>query len=101
MFDSEYVTDLLVKEKKCFGAISFNVITAEITVHYSDAVILCTGGHTRIWKRSTSRKLENHGDGYSLALKAGCKLIDMEMVQFHPTGILFLKKFLEHWLLKL
>ncbi len=89
MFDSEYVTDLLVKDNKCFGAISFNVITAEITVHYSDAVILCTGGHTRIWERSTSRKLENHGDGYSLALKAGCKLIDMEMVQFHPTGILF------------
>ena len=39
--------------------------------------------------KSTSRKFENHGDGYSLALKAGCKLIDMEMVQFHPTGILF------------
>ncbi len=89
MYDSEYVCDLLVENNECFGAISFNTITAEITVHYSDALILCTGGHTRIWERSTSRRLENHGDGYSLALKAGCKLIDMEMVQFHPTGILF------------
>ena len=34
------------------------------SVHFSDAVILCTGGHTRIWKKSSSRKLENNGDGF-------------------------------------
>ena len=51
MYDSEYVFDLLVEDNECFGVISFNSITAELTVHYSDAVILCTGGHTRIWKK--------------------------------------------------
>ena len=89
LFDNEYVTELLVDSGQCFGAISFNINTGDKTIHLADAVILCTGGHTRIWKRSSSRKLENNGDGYYLALKAGCELIDMEMVQFHPTGMLF------------
>ena len=56
-------------------------------MHFADSVILCTGGHTRLWKKSSSRKNENTGDGYYLSLKAGCKLIDMEMVQFHPSGM--------------
>ena len=87
--DDIYVTDLLVKDKKCFGAFSFDISTGQRIVNLADAVILCTGGHTRIWKKSSSRIQENTGDGYDLALKAGCNLIDMEMVQFHPTGILF------------
>ena len=88
IFDSQYVTDLLIKDNCCFGAMSFNMSKGERTIHLADAVVLCTGGHTRIWKRSSSRKQENTGDGYYLALKSGCTLIDMEMVQFHPTGML-------------
>ena len=89
IYDNQYVTELLIKDNTCFGAMSFNIFSSERTVHLADAVILCTGGHTRIWKKSSSRKNENTGDGYYLALKAGCKLIDMEMVQFHPSGMLF------------
>ena len=87
IYDSQYVTELLIKENNCFGAFSFNIFSSERTVHLADAVVLCTGGHTRIWKKSSSRKNENTGDGYYLGLKAGCKLIDMEMVQFHPSGM--------------
>ena len=85
--DSTYVSDLLVHQKCCFGAMTFNLNNGERTVYIADAVIICTGGHTRIWKKSSSRKQENTGDGYHLALKAGCTLVDMEMVQFHPTGM--------------
>ena len=87
IYDNQYVTELLIKENTCFGAMSFNLSTSERTVHLADAVILCTGGHTRLWKKSSSRKNENTGDGYYLALKGGCELIDMEMVQFHPSGM--------------
>ena len=89
IYDNQYVTDLLVKDGICFGAMSFNTISSERTVHFADSVILCTGGHTRIWKKSSSRRDENTGDGYYLALKAGCELKDMEMVQFHPSGMLY------------
>ncbi len=87
IYDNQYVTELLIKDNTCFGAMSFNISSSERTVHLADAVILCTGGHTRLWKKSSSRKNENTGDGYYLSLKAGCKLIDMEMVQFHPSGM--------------
>ncbi len=87
IYDDQYVTELLVRDNTCFGAMSFNIYSSERTVHFADAVILCTGGHTRLWKKSSSRKNENTGDGYYLSLKAGCKLIDMEMVQFHPSGM--------------
>ena len=87
IYDSQYVSELLVKDGICFGAMSFNTISSKRTIHLADAVILCTGGHTRLWKKSSSRKNENTGDGYNLGLKAGCELIDMEMVQFHPSGM--------------
>ena len=89
IYDDQYVTEILVKDNFCFGAISFNIFSSERTIHLADSVIICTGGHTRIWKKSSSRKNENTGDGYYLGFNAGCKLIDMEMVQFHPSGMLF------------
>ena len=48
---------------------------------------LPAGGHTRLWRRSSSRRDENTGDGMYLALEAGAELADMELVQFHPTGM--------------
>ena len=85
--DSQYVTELLISDRTCFGAMSFNIHSGERTVHLADAVVLAAGGHTRIWRKSSSRRNENTGDGFYLGLKAGCELTDMEMVQFHPTGM--------------
>ena len=87
ILDSQYVTELLIHENICFGAMTFNVKNGERTVFLADSVILAAGGHTRIWRKSSSRRNENTGDGFYLGLKAGCKLIDMELVQFHPTGM--------------
>ena len=87
--EDQYVSRLLVADGTCFGALAFDLHTGERTVHLADAVILATGGHTRIWRRSSSRRDENYGDGMRLALDAGCRLMDMELVQFHPTGMVF------------
>lgn len=87
IYDSQYVTELLVHNGICFGAMTFNIKNGERTVFLADAVILAAGGHTRIWRKSSSRRNENTGDGYYLGLKAGCTLTDMELVQFHPTGM--------------
>ncbi len=84
-----YVSRLLVADGACFGALAFDLHTGERTVYLADAVILATGGHTRIWRRSSSRRDENYGDGLRLALDAGCRLMDMELVQFHPTGMVW------------
>ena len=49
--------------------------------------MLCGGGHTRCWRRSSSRRDENFGEAIALALRAGTRVMDMELVQFHPTGM--------------
>jgi succinate dehydrogenase / fumarate reductase, flavoprotein subunit len=87
VIDDQYVSQLLVADGVCFGALAFDLETGERTVFLADAVILAAGGHTRIWRRSSSRRDENTGDGMYLALRAGCRLQDMELVQFHPTGM--------------
>jgi succinate dehydrogenase / fumarate reductase flavoprotein subunit len=85
--DDQYVSQLLVADGACFGALAFDLETGERTMFLADAVVLAAGGHTRIWRRSSSRRDENTGDGMYLALRAGCRLQDMELVQFHPTGM--------------
>ena len=85
--EHQYVSRLLVRDGGCFGAMAFDLQSGERTIYLADAVILAAGGHTRIWRRSSSRRDENTGDGFALALRAGATLADMEMVQFHPTGM--------------
>jgi succinate dehydrogenase / fumarate reductase, flavoprotein subunit len=85
--EGQYVSHLLVADGTCFGALAFDLDSGERTVFLADAVVLAAGGHTRIWRRSSSRRDENTGDGMALALRAGCRLADLELVQFHPTGM--------------
>tara|TARA_Y100001936_G_scaffold24737_1_gene22664 strand:- start:8 stop:1762 length:1755 start_codon:yes stop_codon:yes gene_type:complete len=87
IYDYQYVSELLIENGTCFGAMAFDIRNGERTVFVADSVILAAGGHTRIWRKSSSRRNENTGDGFYLGLKAGCTLTDMEMVQFHPTGM--------------
>lgn len=85
--ENRYVTRLLVDDGQCFGALTFDLHSGERVVYLADSVILAAGGHTRLWRRSSSRRDENTGDGMYLALDAGAELADMELVQFHPTGM--------------
>ena len=89
IYEGQYVSKLLVHDGRCFGAYAFDVNSGERTVYLADAVVLATGGHTRLWRVSSSRRDENTGSGMYLALEAGCKLSDMELVQFHPTGMVY------------
>ncbi|HSL12361.1 MAG TPA: FAD-dependent oxidoreductase [Actinomycetota bacterium] len=89
VLEGVYVTELLVADGTCFGAYGFDLSTGERLVLLADAVVLATGGHTRIWRRSSSRRDENYGEGMALAYDAGCRLAHMELVQFHPTGMLW------------
>jgi succinate dehydrogenase / fumarate reductase, flavoprotein subunit len=87
--EDQYVSRFLVHDGVCFGALSFHIESGKRTVWLADAVVLAAGGHTRIWRRSSSRRDENTGDAIMLALQAGCEVADMELVQFHPTGMVY------------
>ena len=88
ILDTVYVTRILVHDNTVFGAYGFDVETGHRYVIHADAVILAAGGHTRIWRRTSSRRDENTGDSFRLALLAGGKIRDPELVQFHPSGLI-------------
>ncbi|GIF73344.1 L-aspartate oxidase [Asanoa siamensis] len=88
ILDTVYVTRLLVRDNVVFGAYGFDVNDGTRYAVHADAVILATGGHTRIWRRTSSRRDENTGDSFRLAVLAGARIRDPELVQFHPSGIL-------------
>jgi succinate dehydrogenase / fumarate reductase flavoprotein subunit len=84
-----YITDLLTNGGRVNGALGFRLDDGEPIAFEAGAVILATGGHIHVYRRSSSRRRENTGDGMALALQVGAQLADMELVQFHPTGMVW------------
>ncbi len=70
------------------GAVAYWRPTGEFVTFSAKAVVLATGGVGKSWK-FTSNSWEGTGDGHAIALWAGAELIDMECVQFHPTGMVW------------
>src|SRR6202008_4128561 len=71
ILDTVYITSLLVRDNVVFGAYGFHLENGTRYIIHADAVILSTGGHTRIWRRTSSRRDENTGDSFRLAFEAG------------------------------
>ncbi|MBP1325632.1 succinate dehydrogenase / fumarate reductase flavoprotein subunit [Leucobacter exalbidus] len=88
IIDTVYITRLLEAGGRIFGAYGFDIVDGTPVVIHADAVILAAGGHTRIWRHTSSRRDENTGDSFRLAALAGAKIRDAELVQFHPSGLL-------------
>ncbi|MDR2998719.1 MAG: FAD-binding protein, partial [Microbacterium sp.] len=88
IIDTVYITRILVADGTVFGAYGFDIVDGTPIVIHADAVILAAGGHTRIWRYTSSRRDENTGDSFRLAALAGARIRDAELVQFHPSGLL-------------
>ena len=87
-FLNEWFAVDLVKNKfnEVTGVIAFSIESGEVAYLKSRATVLATGGAGRIYA-STTNALINTGDGLGMSLRAGFPAQDMEMWQFHPTGI--------------
>ena len=82
-----FAVDLVLNsEDQVTGVIAFEIESGEAYFLKAKATVLATGGAGRIYK-STTNALINTGDGTGMALRAGLAVQDMEMWQFHPTGI--------------
>ncbi|HJJ54921.1 MAG TPA: FAD-binding protein, partial [Methanocorpusculum sp.] len=82
--DETDVVSLIVHNNRVYGAVTVDY-AGTISAILADAVVLATGGAGQIYPITTN-STAGTGDGYALAYRAGAKLIDMEEVQFHPTG---------------
>ena len=86
--DEAFVTKLLVEDGRCVGAVAIDMRSGRFDAITAKAVILATGGMGRVYAFTTNGNICT-GDGMALAYRAGIGLKDMEMVQFHPTGLPF------------
>lgn len=82
------VTDLFKEDGKIAGAFAYWRESGRFIVFDAPSVILATGGIGKSFK-VTSNSWEYTGDGHALAMRAGASLINMEFVQFHPTGMVW------------
>ncbi|MGX5201961.1 succinate dehydrogenase flavoprotein subunit [Aliikangiella sp. IMCC44632] len=86
-FNEWYAIDLLMNDEgQCCGVFAMSIESGEIALFKSRATVFATGGSGRIFA-STTNALINTGDGVGMALRAGIPVQDIEMWQFHPTGI--------------
>lgn len=82
------LTKLLLNDGRVVGAFGYYRETGKLVVFKAKAVVLATGGWGRMY-RFTSNSWEGTGDGLMMAYEAGAELLDMEMIQFHPTGMIW------------
>ena len=104
IMDNIYITKLLVTDNKgkgnsesssssshsqIIGALGIDTIKKQPIKLSCNSLILASGGYTRVYSVSSSRNYEHYGEGIDLAYEVGVDLVDMEMVQFHPTGMVW------------
>jgi succinate dehydrogenase / fumarate reductase flavoprotein subunit len=88
ILDTACISRLLVRDNVVFGAYGFDLRDGTRYIIHADAVVLAAGGHTRIWRHTSSRRDENTGDSFRLSVVAGGRIRDPELVQFHPSGLI-------------
>jgi succinate dehydrogenase / fumarate reductase flavoprotein subunit len=82
------VIELILDNGRAAGVLAYDRERGRFHVFQAKAIVLATGGIGRAY-RITSNSWEGTGDGHALAFRAGAELIDMEFIQFHPTGMVW------------
>ena len=80
------ITSLVTEGTQVIGACGFDLKDSSLIYFQAKSVILASGGAGQLYP-VTSNTFQKNGDGYAIAYRAGANLVDMEQVQFHPTGM--------------
>ncbi len=89
-YDEIMITSLIMNKMntRVIGACGISIKTSNMIIFRAKSTIIASGGAGWLYP-VTSNAIQKTGDGYCLAYKAGADLLDMEQIQFHPTGMLF------------
>ncbi|WP_345970292.1 FAD-dependent oxidoreductase [Sulfurimonas sp. HSL1-6] len=86
-YNERFLLDIIVEGNRACGVKVLDVRSGEVEVYMAGAVILATGGYSKLYGCHSTNAAGSSGDGHAAALRAGARLSDMEFVQFHPTGL--------------
>ena len=85
-YEEWFVSDLIIEDGRCVGVVALDIKTGELHSIWAKSVIMAAGGAGRVFEPSTNAIICT-GDGLALAWRAGVPMMDMEMVQYHPTTL--------------
>ena len=86
VYEEWFVTDLIIEDGRCAGVVALDIKTGTLHSIWAKTVIMAAGGAGRVFEPSTNAIICT-GDGLALAWRAGVPMMDMEMVQYHPTTL--------------
>jgi succinate dehydrogenase / fumarate reductase flavoprotein subunit len=86
VYEEWFVLDLIMQDGRCVGVTALEIATGRVFVIRAKTVIMCSGGVGRLFEPSTNALIVT-GDGMAQAYRAGASLMDMEMIQYHPTTL--------------
>jgi succinate dehydrogenase / fumarate reductase flavoprotein subunit len=86
VYEEWFATALYAPDGTCRGVVAIDMMTGELNLLRAKAVIIASGGMGRVYEPSTNALICT-GDGIALGYRAGAPLMDMEMVQYHPTTL--------------
>ena len=86
VYEEWFVTDLIIEDGRCVGVVALDIKTGTLHSIWAKSVIMAAGGAGRVFEPSTNAIICT-GDGLALAWRAGVPMMDMEMVQYHPTTL--------------
>ncbi len=85
--NEHFLLNFIVEDEQVLGVTLLDIKTGEVKAVAAKAVIIATGGYSKVYHDFSTNAQGSTGDGIAAAIRAGCKLSDIEFVQFHPTGL--------------
>ncbi|GAX88095.1 conserved hypothetical protein [Lebetimonas natsushimae] len=84
---NHFALNLLINDGKVAGATFLDETTGELKIIQTKAIIVATGGYAGLYRGYTTNITDATGDGVAMGLRAGLEAMDLEFIQFHPTGL--------------
>jgi len=87
ILSEKFLLDILTDEEGVYGASVLDIRSGNVESYTANAVVVATGGFSRIYDKHSTNSTASTGDGIAAAMRAGARVSDMEFVQFHPTAL--------------
>jgi succinate dehydrogenase / fumarate reductase flavoprotein subunit len=87
VYNERFLLNYIVEDEQVRGVTVLNIRTGKVEEHVAKSVIIATGGYTQVYRGFSTNSTESTGDGIAAAIRAGCRLSDLEFIQFHPTTL--------------
>ena len=87
ILSEKFLLDILTDEEGVYGASVLDIRSGDLETYTARAVVVATGGFSRIYDKHSTNSTASTGDGIAAAMRAGARVSDMEFVQFHPTAL--------------